>query len=301
MTSQCPRCATPRVSDYPFCGTCGLDFRAATPATPTQEGLPPQQQLPPEQGLPAQQPNYGAPQQATAQVPPQPYQTTAPGPGATPGICPRCNAPLYPGYTQCGNCGFDSRAPWGAAAPAAGSKSRILPIALAVGLVVVLLGAGAVVLAVQPKGNSASSPSSGSSARVDASGTTLTSTTPSTPIPGRTQTPGAQTPPQAGAWEGTASNGLLTVLFTVDSSGTQLFVVMVGYVDSKGSVHMWMAATMVVVNGSFDDTLESIIGQSGDAFRLHGTFASANQAFGTYTMTVLGVEQTGQWTAAPTA
>ena len=141
MTNQCPRCATPRVGDYPFCQTCGLDFRAVAPA------MPPQQQLPP------QQPPDGAPQQQ-----PPAYQPQTPQPQAAPAVCPRCNTPLYPGYTRCTNCGYDSAAPWGATPPAAARRGRILPIALAIGVVVVLVAAGAIVLVVSNSRSGAAGP-----------------------------------------------------------------------------------------------------------------------------------------------
>jgi len=145
MTNQCPRCATPRAGDYPFCQKCGLDFRAGAPA------MPPQQQLPP------QQPPYGAPQQ-----PPPAYQPPTPQPQAAPAVCPRCNAPLYPGYTRCANCGYDSSAAWGTPAPAASSRGPILPIVLGLVVVGVLVAAGALIFLLGVfglhTGSSASSP-----------------------------------------------------------------------------------------------------------------------------------------------
>jgi hypothetical protein len=95
MTSQCPRCASPRLGDYPFCHQCGFDFRfAGGPAMPPQQTLPSQQPL---YGTPPQQP-YGAPQapyyfqpqlppqQAPAYQPPNqwaaPWQTPATQPPA---------------------------------------------------------------------------------------------------------------------------------------------------------------------------------------------------------------------------
>ena len=42
MTSQCPRCATPRLGDYPICQRCGLDFRyVGAPAMPPQQQAAP--------------------------------------------------------------------------------------------------------------------------------------------------------------------------------------------------------------------------------------------------------------------
>ena len=70
MTSQCPRCAAPRLGDNPFCHQCGFDFRySGGPAMPPQQSLPPQQPL---YGTP-QQPLYGAPPQQPYGVPPSPY------------------------------------------------------------------------------------------------------------------------------------------------------------------------------------------------------------------------------------
>ena len=70
MTTQCPRCATPRFGESPFCHQCGLDLRGAGgPAMPPQQALPPQQPL---YGAP-QQPLYGAPPQQPYGVPPSPY------------------------------------------------------------------------------------------------------------------------------------------------------------------------------------------------------------------------------------
>jgi hypothetical protein len=91
MTSQCPRCASPRLGDYPFCHQCGFDFRfAGGPAMPPQQplyGSPPQQPY----GAP-QAPYYYQPQlpprQAPAYQPPNqwaaPWQIPAPQPAGPP-------------------------------------------------------------------------------------------------------------------------------------------------------------------------------------------------------------------------
>jgi hypothetical protein len=152
MTSQCPRCAAPRLGDYPFCHQCAFDFRNAA-----AHALPPQQQLP------AQQPLYGAsPQPPLYQQPdpwaftgqpvtPQPpaYEPPAvapPAPAApqtlnAPSVCLRCHAPLHPSYSQCGNCGFDNAAAWATPAPATPAGLPALPVALGV------LGAGLLIAA----------------------------------------------------------------------------------------------------------------------------------------------------------
>lgn len=125
MTSICPRCSTPRASDYPLCQTCGLDFR-----TLVYQGAPasPYGTLPPPPPSP-----YG--------VPPAPGSTYG-APPQPPSVCPRCGAPLYPGYARCGNCGFDSTQPAWGPAPIAAPKpagSTLLPILLAIGGVVLLV------------------------------------------------------------------------------------------------------------------------------------------------------------------
>jgi len=159
MTSLCPRCSTPRAGDYPICQVCGLDFRSQVDeAGPT--GAAPGAAT----GAPTPASPYGAPS-------PPPVQQDA-------GVCPRCRAPLYPGYTMCGNCGFDSAQPaWGAAptyaqaawgtapafgvaAPTSKPAGSRLPILLALVGVVLLVVAGGLVLAVSNKaGLATASPS----------------------------------------------------------------------------------------------------------------------------------------------
>lgn len=71
---------------------------------------------------------------------------------AEPTVCPRCYAPLYPGYSLCGNCGLDWRDP-NARGPMSASALAWLAVAIAVGLIVVLLGSIAfVAAAVQQQG-----------------------------------------------------------------------------------------------------------------------------------------------------
>jgi hypothetical protein len=182
MTSQCPRCGTPRMGD--FCHSCGLDFRPGTgqampaqqmPPTQTVYGTPQQQAYqtpvyPQTPGYPPQQPTYYQPQTLGGYYPqtpgfqapspwappppsvPQPDATPAtdasdqqdasvPQPVTAPSVCLRCYAPLHPGYTRCGNCGFDNATAWGAAALAPATGVPVLASALA------LLGAGLIVAA----------------------------------------------------------------------------------------------------------------------------------------------------------
>src|ERR1035437_3727965 len=171
MTSLCPRCSTPRAGDYPICQVCGLDFRSQVyQAGPT--GAAPGAAA----GAPTPVTPYGAP-------PAPPAQHAA-------GVCPRCRAPLYPGYTMCGNCGFDSAQPawgaaptyapaaWGSAAPALKPAGSKMPILLALGGLVLLVVAGGLVLAATNKGGSATaSPSASAVALASPTSTpTLTST-----------------------------------------------------------------------------------------------------------------------------
>jgi hypothetical protein len=157
MTNQCPRCASPRSGDDRFCYMCGLDLRTSTESPVPQPQLPPQQAPIPPQPQVYQQPDpLAAPQQFAPQ--PQGYQQPTSQPQPAAGLCPRCGAPLYPGYSQCANCGFNSAAPWGATPPAAARRGRILPIALAIGVVVVLVAAGAIVLVVSNSRSGAAGP-----------------------------------------------------------------------------------------------------------------------------------------------
>ena len=182
MTSLCPRCSAPLAGGSPFCPNCGLDFRALqTPQPP-----PPQ----------FAQPQFAPP----------------PPPASAPGICPRCHSPLYPGYTQCGNCGFDSaqqppawgaqpqyqQPPWGATPPIAGwvgqpaaapARKSNLPIFLAIGGVLLLALAGGLFV-MMPKNTAGGSPSPSAVAVASASptATTLPSLAPVTAEPTATDT-----------------------------------------------------------------------------------------------------------------
>lgn len=177
MTSLCPRCSTPRAGDYPICQVCGLDFRSQVyqaGATGAAAGA--------ATGAPTPASPYGAP-------PAPPAQQAA-------GVCPRCRAPLYPGYTRCGNCGFDSAQPawgaaptyapaaWGSAAPAVKPAGSKMPILLALGAIVLLAVAGGLVLAATNKGGSASA--SPSASAVALASPTSTPTPTSTPRATRT-------------------------------------------------------------------------------------------------------------------
>jgi hypothetical protein len=135
MISQCPGCAAPRLNDAAFCHVCGLDFKTVAPAMPLQSEIAPQQS-------PAVPARAAAAPQATA-----PNQYPAPAPQPAPVACPRCGAPVYPGWTQCANCGLDLAAAWGMRAPA--SRRRIWPIALAIGIVVALVAVAGIFLVVK--------------------------------------------------------------------------------------------------------------------------------------------------------
>jgi len=209
MTNQCPRCGAPQPGALPICQQCGLDFRTigAQPA-----------------------PAAAAYQQAQPQS--QEFQQPAPPPQGVPTVCPRCQAPLYPGYPICGNCGLDLRAAWGSG-PAAGPAHPMLPIALAIGLVVVLLAAaGAVFVMAQPKGSATPSQAVASSAMLDSSPgetgptTTLGTVTTSgpvvpvkpTPTAGPTLGPGGGVASE-GNWTGLdTTTGIFTVTFTVSGN-----------------------------------------------------------------------------------
>ncbi len=104
-------------------------------------------------------------------------------------VCPRCNAPLYPGHTRCGNCGFDSAQPAWAPAPAVAAKpaGSNLPILLAIGGVLLLAGAGVVaVLATSKSGSASASPAASTVAQASPR-STLTPLI----VPAATDTPAA--------------------------------------------------------------------------------------------------------------
>jgi hypothetical protein len=161
----CPRCSTPRAGDYPICQVCGLDFRSQVyQAGPMGAAT----------GAPTPASPYGAP--------PAPFAQQAAG------ICPRCRAPLYPGYTMCGNCGFDSAQPawgaaptyapaaWGSAAPAVKPAGSKMPILLALGGIALLVVAGGLVLAPTNTGSSATASPSASAVALASPTSTPTAT-----------------------------------------------------------------------------------------------------------------------------
>jgi hypothetical protein len=60
-------------------------------------------------------------------------------------VCLRCYSPLHPGYSQCGNCGFDNATAW--AVPGAGrAQLPMLPVALAILGAGLIVAAGAIIL-----------------------------------------------------------------------------------------------------------------------------------------------------------
>jgi uncharacterized protein (DUF983 family) len=215
MTSQCPRCGTPRLDVYPICSRCGFDFRSAgAPANPAQQ-LPPAQPIygaqpygqpaaqpqpqgfgqPPSYGQQAsfgepqppssgQSPSYGQPpsfgQSPSFGQPPsygqprrfgEPLSFAQPVPPPTPSVCPRCYSQIAAGYTQCGNCGYDTRASWSAARPAPQSRDLMMPIALALVGISVLVAACSIYVIAQHKGGSATGASPAPSAIVESSPT----------------------------------------------------------------------------------------------------------------------------------
>lgn len=160
MTSVCPRCSTPRASDYPICQVCGLDFRSlAYAAGPT--------------GAAPSAVTQASPYGSSDAPPAQPAQSAA-------ATCPRCHAPLYPGYTRCGNCGFDwAQQAWapgappygvtpayGALAPAVKPADSKLAVLFALGGVVLLAVAGGLVLAVAIKAAPATASTSASAVAI---------------------------------------------------------------------------------------------------------------------------------------
>jgi hypothetical protein len=200
MTTVCPRCGTPRISD--FCHICGLDFRTMTapvPPTPPASLAGPAPVLPPLMPAPpAPQPRFQAqPQPFSFQQPasqPPAYQFAPPPPPAST-TCPRCFAPLYPGYAQCSNCGLDIRALGGM--PVAQGRTPILPIAAALLGVALLVVAGTVFVVAQPK---SASPTASPSAVAVASPTASPTLSP-TPVRSPTSSTRATQRPPGGTPE----------------------------------------------------------------------------------------------------
>jgi hypothetical protein len=273
MIAQCPRCGSPRQGDRPFCQTCGFDYNSvqatsqpeaptfgataplppvappspfgqpqaySQPTQPTQPTQPAQPQFgQPQFGQPQ---GYGQPQQygqppysqpAPFSQPGQGYGQAAYVPPAPPSNCPRCNAPLYPGYQACSNCGLDLRQAYGrpqaapfAPAPVA-RKSNTPIIVAAVALVAVIAVGGAFVAT---RGSSSATPSHKPSASLVAVGTPTatptevatesTDATPTDAIPAdatpTAATPADSTPEPAptGTWtKFTAPDGTWTAKF----------------------------------------------------------------------------------------
>lgn len=292
MTNQCPRCGAPQPGALPICQQCGLDFRTigAQPA-----------------------PTAAAYQQAQPQS--QAFQQPAPPPQSVPTVCPRCQAPLYPGYPICGNCGLDLRAAWGSG-PAAGPAHPMLPIALAIGLVVVLLAAaGAVFVMAQPKGSATPSQAVASSAMLDSSPgetgptTTLGTVTTSgpvvpvkpTPTAGPTLGPGGGVASE-GNWTGLdTTTGIFTVTFTV--SGNTMSALTIAYLGTSGDIDMWTDySTLGIGSGSFDVSGFTLMaGPKGDTVHVTGSFDSANSVSGTFEMHLSGLTVSGHWNGLPEA
>jgi ribosomal protein L37E len=170
------------------------------PTQPQGYGAPSSygQQAPPSYGQPqsfGQPPSYGQPQSFGQAAPPP-----------TPSVCPRCYSRLYPGQTQCANCGYDTRASWGAPVPVPPSRGSSLPIALALLGIAFLVAAVALVVVVQAGGASAT-PSLRPSVVAAASPTSTPKPTSSTRASGQVASPAASSlaggtpePAPAGTW-----------------------------------------------------------------------------------------------------
>jgi hypothetical protein len=213
MIVACPRCGNPRADTRQFCPSCGFDFGTAQAGQPAaQQGQPP----PPPVAAPAYAPPPQPPPPPVAAPayapPPQPSQTSyGQGPAGywaagQPGNCPRCGAPIYSGYWQCGNCGLDLRGlsgvppvpAYGAPAP---RKASLLPVAVAGVLVLVLAGAGALYMT-RSNGGTGSSPTPTITASALASATpaptVVTSATPRATTTAAVD--GTLEPPPVGEW-----------------------------------------------------------------------------------------------------
>ena len=309
MTNQCPRCGTPRLGDSPICQGCGLDFLTvgAPRSAPAPQAAAYPQPQPQAFQQPAPQPQ---PQSQPFQQPaPQAAAYPQPQPTGVPGFCPRCQAPLYPGYPICGNCGLDLRAAWGYGGPTGGPTRSMLPIALVGGLVLALIVAAAAVFAIsQARGDSSASPSVVAPVPVGASPqetaapstpdarTTAEPTLASTPSPTAGPTIDSSGAVTEGNWVGVDTTGaIFTVSFTV--RGSSLVSLTVGYLTSSDDVYMWIDnSTIDISGGSFDTsafTLET--GQAGATIRLTGAFTSATAISGTYEMHISGATVSGKW------
>jgi hypothetical protein len=244
-----------------------------------------------------------------------------------PANCPRCQAPLYPGYTRCGNCGFDSAQPaWGpapvAAARPSGSK---MPLLLAIGGVVLLAGAGVVaVLAATKTATASTSPAGSIVAQASSSRTPSTivdtpiATEVDTPTPKATATPhpkatsspthvaGTPEPSPLSAWSPfTAPDGLWSVRFPTTMTPVKQTMALNSGI-AKGDMTMYMVAdggnayamvffdfpagTIPAMSSSFLKMMESSMMAS-----VGGTLLSSSDAtVGTYPARDLTVEKSGQ-------
>ena len=203
MIAQCPRCATPRQGDRPFCQTCGFDYNSIQAPAPIPTPAPVQPQAPsfavppaPTPASPYGQPQgYGQPSPFSQPIqPPEPAQQygqvsyVPPAPGM-PALCPRCNAPLYPGYQACGNCGLDTRqvfagVPTAPLYPTVGARKSNTPMLVAAAGLVLIIAVGGVFFATQNSGSK--SPKPGASSSLIAAGTASKAPT---ATPEDTQTP----------------------------------------------------------------------------------------------------------------
>jgi hypothetical protein len=153
------------------------------------------------------QPGYGQ-QPGAYPGQPQPAYGQQPGYGqaayvmpAAPSNCPRCGAPLYPGYQACGSCGLDLRQSFGAVqsplSPAPAAKKSNLPMIVAgVGLVLII-AAGGVFIATQ-NSKSTASPSPKASATLVAEGSATADPT-EAPTPAATPAETPEATPDATA------------------------------------------------------------------------------------------------------
>jgi len=275
MTTLCPRCSAPRLGDSPICQVCGLDFRfAGAPPTPPQGQLPPQQ----PQADATLQPGP----EASASPPPASFgQPGVPPSQVAPNVCPRCQAPLFPGYPRCGYCGLDLRAAWGNAAPASGPRRSKLPVVVGLAVVAILVAAGALIfVAAQPHNGSASSPGG---------------TVKATPAAG---TPAAGVAITAGAWSGFGASGSSEFGISFSVSGNSLIAVVGAYTDADTNGLSFSCGNVDVTGSSFDTTA-CVAPDTGDSLHLSGVFVSASQAEGTYDLTASGASHTGTWHAEP--
>jgi hypothetical protein len=197
----------------------------------------------------------------------------------------------------------------------------MLPIALAIGLVLVLLaGAGAVFVMAQPRGSAAPSQSVAASAVLNSSpgtgptATPATRTAPSlvvpvepTPFSNPTPTAGPTLGPGGGVakdgnWVGLDTTvGIFTVSFTV--SGNSMSALTIAYLGTAGDISMWTNySTVDIGGGSFDvSSFTMMTGSAGDTVRVTGSFDSATSVSGSYEMHIGGVTVSGHWTGLPEA